>query len=87
MPSRTTRAVAGCRPTRAVIAAGVLRSIDDPVALRPWLAAGVLADCVDFGATAAAGSELPWTGRAFVLALAGSAAAMGAIAIASLDES
>jgi hypothetical protein len=68
-----------------VIAAGTLRSLNDPDQLRPWLAAGVLADCVDFGATAASGSDLPWRGRAFVMALAGAAAAMGAVALASLD--
>jgi hypothetical protein len=68
-----------------VIAAGALRSIDDTDALRPWLAAAVLADCVDFGATAAGGSDLPLRGRAFVMALAGGAAAMGAVALASLD--
>ena len=67
-----------------VIGAGALRSLGDPDSLRPWLAAGVLADVVDFGATAAA-SDLPWRGRAFVLAVAGAAAAGGAIALASLD--
>lgn len=69
-----------------VIAAGTLRAVNDPDQLRPWLAAAVLADCVDFGATAASGSDLPWRGRAFVMALAGSAAAMGAIALATLDS-
>jgi hypothetical protein len=68
-----------------VIAAGTLRSVNDPDALRPWLAAATLADCVDFGATAAAGSDLPLRGRVFVMALAGGAAAMGAIALATLD--
>jgi hypothetical protein len=68
-----------------VIAAGTLRSIQSADELRPWLAAATLADCVDFTATAAAGSDLPLRGRAFVMALAGGAAAMGAIAIASLD--
>ncbi len=67
-----------------VIGAGTLRSLGDRDTLRPWLAAGILADCVDFGATAA-GAGLPWRGRAFVLALAGGAAAAGAIALASLD--
>ncbi len=68
-----------------VIAAGTFRSIENADELRPWLAAGTLADCVDFAATAAAGSDLPWRGRAFVMTVAGGAAAMGAIAIASLD--
>lgn len=67
-----------------VIGAGALRAGDDLDALRPWLAAGILADCVDFGATAAA-DELPLGGRVFVLALAGAAAAAGAVALASLD--
>jgi len=67
-----------------VLGAGTLRSLGDPDALRPWLAAGILADVVDFGATAAA-DDLPLAGRAFVLALAGAAAAAGAVALASLD--
>lgn len=69
-----------------VIAAGTLRSANDPDQLRPWLAAATLADCVDFGATAASGPDLPWRGRVFVMALAGGAAAMGAIALATLDS-
>jgi hypothetical protein len=69
-----------------VIAAGTLRSVNDAEALRPWLAAATLADCVDFAATAAGGSDLPLRGRVFVMALAGSAAAMGAIALATLDS-
>jgi len=68
-----------------VIAAGTLRSVNDADALRPWLAAATLADCVDFTATAASGSDLPLRGRVFVMALAGGAAAMGAIALATLD--
>jgi len=69
-----------------VIAAGTLQSVNDPDRLRPWLAAATLADCVDFAATAASGSDLPLRGRVFVMALAGSAAAMGAIALATLDS-
>jgi len=69
-----------------VIAAGTLRSVNDPDQLRPWLAAATLADCVDFAATASSGSDLPWRGRVFVMALAGGAAAMGAIALATLDS-
>ncbi len=69
-----------------VIAAGTLRSMGDTQALRPWLAAAVLADVVDFGATAAAGDDLPLSGRAFVMAIAGAAAAGGAIALALLED-
>jgi hypothetical protein len=69
-----------------VIAAGTLRSVEDADSLRPWLAAATLADCVDFAATLAAGSDLPLRGRVFVGALAGGAAAMGAIALATLDS-
>ncbi len=69
-----------------VLAAGTLRSMDDADALRPWIAAATLADCVDFAATAAGGSDLPLRGRVFVMALAGGAAAMGAIALATLDS-
>jgi hypothetical protein len=67
-----------------VLGLGALRSAADAESLRPWLAAGILADSVDFGATAA-GSGLPWRGRALVLAVAGGAAAAGAVALAQLD--
>ena len=67
-----------------VIAAGTLRTAGDADALRPWLAAGVLADAVDFTATAVA-DDIPFRGRAFVMALAGFAAAGGAVALAKLD--
>jgi hypothetical protein len=69
-----------------VIAAGTLRSVEDADSLRPWLAAATLADCVDFTATAASGSGLPLRGRVFVMVLAGGAAAMGAVALATLDS-
>ena len=69
-----------------VLAAGTLRSLGDADKLRPWIAAATLADCVDFGATAAAGDDLPFRGRAFVMALAGGAAVAGALALALLDE-
>jgi hypothetical protein len=67
-----------------VLALGALRSMDDAAAVRPWVAAGVLADGVDFAATCA-GSGLPMRGRILIGALAGGAAAGGAIALASLD--
>jgi len=67
-----------------VLGAGVLRSMSDPDALRPWLAAGIVADSADLAATLTT-PALPWRGRAFVGALAAGAAALGAIALASLD--
>jgi hypothetical protein len=68
-----------------VIGAGTLRSLHDADALRPWLGAAVVADGVDFSATLAAGRAIPWRGRLLVLALAGGAVVLGAIALASLD--
>jgi hypothetical protein len=67
-----------------VLAAGALRSSGDAEALRPWVAAGVLADTVDLSATVIA-DDIPLRGRAFVIALAGAAAAGGAIVLAQLD--
>ena len=82
-PARLLGRALGARDL--VLAAGALRSAGDTDALRPWLAAGVLADCVDFTATAVA-DDIPWRGRAFVLALAGGAVAAGAVALAQLDQ-
>jgi hypothetical protein len=81
-PARLLGRALGARDL--VLAAGALRSSGDPDALRPWLAAGVLADAVDFTATAVA-DDIPWRGRAFVMAIAGGAVAAGAVAIAQLD--
>jgi hypothetical protein len=52
--------------------------------LRPWVAAGIVADTADLVATVAAGDALPLVGRVLVAAAASGGAALGAIALAGL---
>ena len=53
---------------------------------RPWLAAAAICDAVDFGATLAAGRGIPRQGRTGVLAIAGVAAPLSAIAAAGTGD-
>lgn len=56
-----------------------------PADLRRWVAAGILADAADLAATVAAGDSLPFGGRVLVGAVASAGAALGAVALASLQ--
>jgi hypothetical protein len=52
--------------------------------LRPWLAAGIVADTADLVATLAAGDSLPLAGRALVAAVASGGAILGTSALVGL---
>jgi hypothetical protein len=52
--------------------------------LRPWVAAGIVADAADLTATMAAGDSLPLAGRVIVGAVASAGVALGAVALAGL---
>jgi hypothetical protein len=52
--------------------------------LRPWMAAGIIADTADLVATVAAGDSLPLPGRLLVAAVASGGAILGTIALVRL---
>jgi hypothetical protein len=54
---------------------------------RPWLAAAGICDAVDFGATWAAGPSIPRRARSGVLAIAGVASLLSAIAAVGIGGS
>jgi len=86
--------VSGERPTTvftralgardAVMGLGVLRFAGDTEALRPWVAAGIVADAVDFLASLEARDELPQLGRAVAPVVAGGSVLLGAWVLAAL---
>jgi hypothetical protein len=69
-----------------VIGAGTLAAVGERDAGRRWLAAAMVADGTDLAVTLAARGELPPRGRALVVAIAGTAVGLGAVALATLDE-
>jgi hypothetical protein len=69
-----------------VLAAGALSALGERDSLRRWLAAALVADGTDFAVTLAARDELPPRGRALVLAIAGTAVGLGALALVTLDD-
>jgi hypothetical protein len=52
--------------------------------LRPWMAAGIVADTADLLATVAAGDSLPLVGRVLVAGVASGGAILGTIALVRL---
>jgi hypothetical protein len=52
--------------------------------LRPWVAAGIVADAADLTATLAVGDSLPLAGRVIVGAVASAGIALGVVALAGL---
>ena len=67
------------------LGAGLMRSLRPGAKARGWIEAGVLADLTDFGATLAAGDDLPALGRVSVLAAAGSGVVLGGVLARSVD--
>ena len=67
------------------LGSGLLRSLRPGAKARGWVEAGVLADLADFGATLAAGDDLPALGRVSVLAAAGGGVVTGALVARSVD--
>jgi hypothetical protein len=63
-----------------VLGSGALASSEDRLAF--WLAAGAVADAVDFAATVAAGDAIPLAGRVSVGGLALGGAVLGVVAVA-----
>jgi len=69
----------------AVMGLGVLSTLDDAEAAKPWLAACVAADAVDLAATLVARDQLPRQGAAAVTVVAAGSAALGAWLLSALD--
>jgi hypothetical protein len=61
---------------------GLLASADRGRPLRPWLAAGLIADAADLAATVAARDHLPTMSVPMIVGAAGSGLALGAAALA-----
>ena len=69
----------------SVLGLGVLRTLGDPDAAKPWLAACVVGYAVDLGATLAVRDQLPKQGAVAVSAIAVTSALLGAWLLAALD--
>jgi hypothetical protein len=69
----------------SVLGLGLLRSLSDPEAAKPWIAAGLVADAVDLGATLAARDNLPDQGAVAVSVIAAGSALLGAWLLSALD--
>ncbi len=69
----------------SVMGLGVLRTLGDPEAAKPWLAACVVADAVDLGATLAARDHLPKQGAVAVAVVAAGSVLVGAWLLSALD--
>jgi len=64
---------------------GVVLAMKNDAPVRGWLEGAALADLVDFGATAAAGSGIPQASRAGVMAVAALSAVQCALIARSVD--
>src|SRR4051794_17637004 len=62
----------------AAIGIGMLLALRDRGSAKPWALAGLISDLADFAATHSAGEEIPAGARTAVLAIASSAAGLGA---------
>jgi len=69
----------------SVMGLGVLSTLDDTEAAKPWLAACLVADAVDLGATLMARDQLPKQGVAAVSVVAAGSVALGAWLLSALD--
>ena len=69
----------------SVLGLGVLRTLGDPEAAKHWVAAGLVADAVDLGATLAARDNLPKQGAVAVSVVAIGSALLGAWLLSALD--
>jgi len=68
----------------SVVGLGVLRTLGDAEAARPWVAAGLVADAVDLGATLAVRDKLPTQGAAAVSVVAAGSVLLGAWLLSAL---
>lgn len=64
---------------------GVVLAIKNDAPVRGWLEGAALADVVDFGATAAAGSRIPQASRAGIMGLAALSAVQCALLARAVD--
>jgi hypothetical protein len=81
----TQVAVRGLGARDIALAAGLGLAARDGAAVRPWLAACIACDLADIASTLAAGGALPARARLGTVALAGSAAALGAALTTRVD--
>jgi hypothetical protein len=70
-----------------VLGAGTLAAMRGGQSLRSWLIAGIVADATDLAATIAGRDHLPRTSGPLIVGLAGGALVVGAVALASGDDS
>jgi hypothetical protein len=70
-----------------VLGAGTLAAMRGGQSLRSWLIAGLVADATDLAATIAGRDHLPRTSGPLIVGLAGGALVVGAVALASGDDS
>ena len=69
----------------SVLGLGVLRSLSEADAAKPWIAACLAADAVDMAATLAVRDKLPSQGAAAVSIVAAVSALLGAWLLRALD--
>ncbi|HUE28614.1 MAG TPA: hypothetical protein VMP89_17705 [Solirubrobacteraceae bacterium] len=69
-----------------VIGVGTLASLADRRALSPWLRGALAADATDLALTLAGGDAVPARGKVLVCAVAAGGVALGAAALATLEE-
>jgi hypothetical protein len=70
-----------------VVGAGTLGAMRSGRGLRTWVLAGLVADATDLGATVAGRDHLPRSAVPLLAVLAGGALVVGAVALASGDDS
>jgi hypothetical protein len=70
-----------------VLGAGTLGAMRSGRPTRPWVVAGLVADATDLGATLAGRADLPRESGPLLAGIAGAALVVGAVALASGDDS
>ncbi|MEA2458372.1 MAG: hypothetical protein QOC95_1344 [Thermoleophilaceae bacterium] len=70
----------------AAIGGGTLAAMRSGQPLRPWLVAAFVSDLTDFAATALSRRDIPASSARMIYAVAGTAVAVGAVALASGDD-
>ncbi len=69
----------------SVMGLGVLRTLPEGEAAKPWIAACLVADAVDLGATLAVRDQLPQKGAVAVSVVAAGSVLLGAWLLSALD--
>ena len=69
----------------SVMGLGVLRTLPEAEAAKPWIAACLVADAVDLGATLAVRDQLPRKGAVAVSVVAAGSVLLGAWLLSALD--